>query len=87
VEGGSESTVDVTKSCCTRSQREKFCVGVRFIAVVQPENWSFMRVVARIAAANFSTHTAIASVNNATVEGAEKMKNRVYTGQSAVGVT
>jgi hypothetical protein len=72
VEGGSEPTVDVTKSRCTRSQRKKFCVGVTFIAVVPRENWSFMQVVARIAAANFSTHTAIASVNNATVEGAKK---------------
>jgi len=54
VEGGSDPTADMTKSCCTSSPREKFCVGVSFIAAVQRENWSFMHVVAKIAAESFA---------------------------------
>jgi len=37
-----------------------------------------MQVVARNAAANFSTHTAFASVKNATVEASKKEKLRLH---------
>ena len=74
VEGGSEPTVDVMKSCCTRSPREEFlrrrkvhcrrAAGELVIHAGRSENRRCKL---------FNAYS-IASVNNATVEGSEKWK-------------
>jgi hypothetical protein len=48
VDDSKEPTADVAKSCCTRSQREKFHIVVKFSATTQREDRPFLQVAVNV---------------------------------------